>query len=289
MANVLNTILALGGLGETASAAVDSIKINSISHKVRDGRPVVMKTRTPASAQLAEAANLYFRLAEIPISFCADVKEWQRWEVGCFRMLNGDRFHAHTVGRNGVCADKLPGENLWDHVTRGTLTRPMIEAAAREFHRAHQIRSAHFRGPWSHGDATATNVIYDPTAGRARLIDFEIVHDRSLPAPTRHADDLLVFLLDLVGSVLSHQWLPYALCLINTYGEPEVTAEFRKRLVVPTGIARIWWNVRTSFANSAKVSRRLEKLRLALERVATLEVRRPLGHRRAGHKRHAST
>ena len=42
-------------------------------------------------------------------------------------------------------------------------------------------------------------VIYNQKTGRARLIDFELVHDRSLSAKSRHADDLLVFLLDILA------------------------------------------------------------------------------------------
>src|SRR5258705_8552538 len=56
-----------------------------------------------------------------------------------------------------------------------------------------------------------TNVIYDEKAHRARLIDFEIRHEKSLPAPARHADDLLVFLLDLVSRVSSRQWIRLAM------------------------------------------------------------------------------
>ena len=41
-----------------------------------------------------------------------------------------------------------------------------------------------------------TNVIYNEKT-RARLIDFEIRHEKSLPAAARHTDDLLVFLLDM--------------------------------------------------------------------------------------------
>src|SRR6266481_3944732 len=60
-----------------------------------------------------------------------------------------------------------------------------------------------------------TNVIYDEKAHRARLIDFEIRHEKSLPAAARYADDLLVFLLDMVGRVPNRQWLPFAICFLR--------------------------------------------------------------------------
>jgi hypothetical protein len=250
---------------EFAAAAVDFLKINSVSEKFRHGRPVVVKRRNGNSEKIAESANLYFRLADIPIRFWSDVKEWQRWEVNCFRMLNGDRFNVLPVGTRAVCADKLPGRSLWDHLTGGTLNRGMLQAAGKELRRAHQLWSDRFRGSWSHADATMTNFMYDEAANRARLIDFEIVHCKSLSARARHADDLLVFLLDLAAMAPKRQWLPLALCFIDAYGNEQVISEVSKHLTVPSGLARIWWNVRTSFTKPAKVKRRLEALRNALQ------------------------
>jgi len=109
------------------------------------------------------------------------------------------------------------------------------------------------------------NVIYDHATDRARLIDFEIVHDKSLPALSRHADDLLVFLQDMVGLVPSRQWLPFASCFLDAYGRPRVIAEIRKLLVVPTGLLGFWWTIRANFCDRARMRRRFAALRRALE------------------------
>jgi hypothetical protein len=69
----------------------------------------------------------------------------------------------------------------------------MLEATGREFRRAHQFWSDEFAGLWSHADATTINVIYNEKTGRARLIDFEIIHHKSLPPTARQADDLSLF------------------------------------------------------------------------------------------------
>jgi hypothetical protein len=244
-----------------ASRLVDSLKINSVSEKVRRGRRVVIKRRNGYSEQLAELSNLYFRIAGIPIRFWAKIKQWQRWEVNCFNLLNGDRFHASASGANTVVADKIPGETLWNHLNRGTLTRQMIEAAATELRRAHNFWSDELAGPWSHGDAGMNNVIYNNKTHRARLIDFEIVHDKSLPAQSRQADDLLVFLLDVIAVAPNPQWVALSLSFLNAYGNAAVISELQNQLALPSGMAWIWWSVRTSFANPAKVKRRLEKIR----------------------------
>jgi hypothetical protein len=272
-------------LSNVAARLVDSLKVSSVSERVRRGRRLVIKRRTVYSEPLAELANVYFRMAGIPIRFWARTEDWRRWEVKSFNMLNGDQFHARPSGVNTVYADKLPGRSLWDHLNDGTLTREMMEAAGQELRRAHQLWSDEFRNPWSHGDGGTNNVIYDEKTGRARLIDFEIVHKKSLPTKSRHADDLLVFLLDLMAVAPNPQWLVLALAFLNAYEDASVIAELKHQLALPKGMAWIWWGVRTSFANPAKVKRRLEKIRGV---IADLEYYRAFAAERARKTRRAS-
>ena len=272
-------------LSNAAARLVDSLKINSVSERVRRGRRFVMKRRNGYSEPLAELANMYFRMAGIQIRFWSKTEEWQQWEINCFNMLNGDRFRARALGANTVCADKLPGKSLWDHLNDGTVTQEMMEAAGHEFRRAHQFWSDEFRGPWSHADAGTNNVIYDDKTGRACLIDFEIVHEQSWPAKSRHADDLLVFLLDVMAVAPNPQWLSLAVAFLKAYDDASVIAELKNQLAVPTGIAWIWWGVRTSFANPAKVKKRLEKIRGV---TADLKHYRAFAARRARQRRRPS-
>ena len=273
-------------LSNATATFVDSLKLSSVSEKVRRGRRVVLKRRNAYSEQLADLANLYFRMSSIPIRFWSKAEDWRRWEAECFQMLNGDLFRVLPSRANTVCVDKLPGTSLWEHLNRGTLTRRMLEAAGRELRRIHQLWSDEFGGGWSHGDATLSNVIYDEETGRARMIDFEIVHDKSLPAKSRHADDLLVFLLDIVAVAPSRRWLPFALSFLNAYGDPVVIAELTDHLALPSGMAWIWWGVRTSFANPGKVKHRLTKLR---DVTAHLRYYRAFAAKRVRQRRRPST
>ncbi len=272
-------------LTNAAATFVDSLKISSTSEKSRRVRRVVIKRRNIYGEQLADLANLYFRMSGIPVRFWSKTEDWKRWEVKCFKMLNGDRFRASGSGTNTICVDKVPGESLWEHMNRGTLTRQMLEAAAREYWQAHQLWSDEFGGHWSHGDAAMTNVIYNEKTGRARLIDFELVHEKSLPAKSRHADDLLVFLLDILAIVPTRQWLPFALYFLNAYENARVLAALEDQLALPNGLAWIWWGVRTSFANPAKVKRRLAKLR---DVIANLGRHRAIAATRVRKRRRAS-
>jgi hypothetical protein len=274
------------GISHAATEFVESLKINSISEKRRRGRVVVIKRRNIYGETGADLINFYFRLADIPIRYLSNVRDWRRWEASCFQMLNGDCFRAKVTDARTVCLDKLPGPSLWDHMKQGTLNKRMLEAAGREYYRAHQFWRDEFDGPWSHGDASMPNVIYDEKTRRARLIDFEIMHEKSLPATARHADDLLIFLLDMVDTVPTRQWLPFTLCFVKAYADREVIEELRKRLVIPNGLALIWWNVRTNFAKSAKVKRRLGALRNAIGKLRLYPVA-PM--ERARRRRRAST
>ena len=247
-----------------ATATVDSVRINHVADRQRDGRPVFVKRRTAAGAKLARSANFYFQLAGIPIRYCSEVRNWQRWEVDCFNSLNGPAFSAVHVGRDTVSADRIPGRSLWEYMSDSALTPQMLEAAAHALRRAHEFWSDEFDDWWSHGDATTTNIIYNAETGRAHLIDFEMIHEKSLPPEARHADDLLVLLLDTVRLVPERQWLGFALHFLQAYGKPEVLAQLRTQLVLPRGLARIWYSVRTNFANRRSVNRRLGTLRRAL-------------------------
>ena len=225
---------------------------------------MVIKRRNVYGERAVDLINFYFRAAGIPIRYLREVREWRRWEARCFQMLNGDPFRTKVRDSRTVVLDKLPGDNLWDHMNRGTLTPRMLKAAGSEYRRAHHFKNEEFGSAWSHGDASMTNVIYNEKTGRARLIDFEIRHEKSLPATARQADDLLVFLLDLVARVPNRQWLPFAICFLRAYKDAAVICELKERLVVPTGPALIWWNVRTNFTGSAKLNRRFQALRSAI-------------------------
>ena len=254
-------------LSEAANQAINRIKINSITAEVRDEKHIWVKRRRWGSELIAGQANLFFQLAQGRVHLWVDPKKWQHWEVGCFRLLQEPRFHAWAEGPRAVCMDAVPGMHLYEHLKRGTLTMRAVEAAAMELRRAHQLWCAEFDDWWSHGDPHLDNVIYDAATNRARLIDFEVVHDKSLPAVLRQADDLLVFLQDLVCRVSSEQWLPFALGFIVAYERPDVVMELRKLLFVPAGLAGIWWRLRTENFERRELIRRVAALRHALDRM----------------------
>jgi hypothetical protein len=254
-------------------AIVSELKVNSIVEETVGGRSVFVKNRHLHGVELTALANFFFQLCKIPIRFQSNCRDWRRWEMKCFKMLNGDRFHIWSPDERTVIEEKLPGKTIWHHVTQGTLTPRMLQATAAELHRAHQLWSDEFQGPWSHGDATMENVVYDPNTDRARLIDFEIVHADSMSATARQADDLLVFLLDMAGTVSRSQWLPLALCFLQAYGDEKVIAKLTKRFALFGGLGWIWWEIRSNFTSPARLRRRLSSLRIAVTKLEASEQR----------------
>ena len=71
----------------------------------------------------------------------------------------------------------------------------------------------------------------------------------------------------------------------HAYGNAPVIAQLKNKLAPPTGMAWIWWGVRTSFANPTKVKRRLQKIAGV---VADLEYYRPFAAERVRKTRRAS-
>jgi len=250
---------------ETPPAA--SIHRNTLSTQFIDGRWMIVKRRTRIGRVIAGMANLYFRAAGIALRFWTDPKDWQRWEARWFCRLNKNA-ECSTPASAEIRQERLTGNSLWEHLQHRTLTEKMIAAAGREYRRAHSMHSDYYGGGWSHGDASMSNVIYDEASDQAHLIDFEIVHDRTLPAEVRQADDLLVFLLDLAGFAPRRRWMTWALGFLRAYGHKDPIAELQKVLQPPRGIARIWWKVRTNFKPSMRIRRRLQKLHRSLSRGA---------------------
>jgi hypothetical protein len=118
---------------------------------------------------------------------------------------------------------------------------------------------------WSHGDPNFGNVIFDQSAQRARLIDFETAHAATSSPDDRHADDITVFLLDPLGSVDEENLPAMAAAFLAGYTRPDIWELAKSRLVIPTGFGRLWWGIRTEYAPIGSLGRRLALLRQCLE------------------------
>lgn len=254
---------------------IDSIKINAITATSRGGRDFWVKRRRAASRLLIPCANAFFRAVGNPVEVLARRPEWQAWEVDSFHLLHGgEGFRAFTEGGSTVCAEQLPGVSLEEIAAEEGLRPPILAAAARELRRAHALPSARFQNSgWSHADPHIGNFLFDSATGRARLIDFEAAHHPHLSATERHADDLLVVIQCLMYYFKPEPWLAAATGFLRAYLAPEteeaeetaaIIAALRRRLCLPTGLARLWWAIRVGYIPAAECHRRLMALQQSL-------------------------
>jgi hypothetical protein len=251
-------------LDRIAGSLARGVRLNTVTWEGPPGREVILKRRNGFGRSIGPLANFFFRRTHAPVTL-ADDEEWRRRELEVFPVLNAP-YRAWSVDGRTICEEKLPGESLWSHLQRGTLTMRMMAAAGAELRRAHGLRIG--GRAWSHGDAAMGNILYDEEGGRAYLIDFELVHDAGLSEEARHAEDLCAVLFDLVSAVAEAEWMPDALAFLGAYGDWRVMAEVAKRLAVPRGVDLLWWKVRTNFVPARRVEERLGRVREVAEQWA---------------------
>lgn len=249
---------------DAARRWVDQIHVNINSLEERDGHRVCVKRRRRAARLVMGLANIFFRLARNPVEALSRVVDWREWEVEWFRRVHGPEFLAGVECDGAIWVEMLPGESLNRRLADGTLEPAHLAAAGAELRRAHAMECPYYGGKWSHGDSHTGNFIFDPATGRARLMDFEVRHHRSLSDEERQSDDLLVLLQDVCGRCRADAWLPLAREFLAGYGREEIVALLGKKLRVPHGIPRLWWAVRTTWLPREELERRVAALREVL-------------------------
>lgn len=170
----------------------------------------------------------------------SDSVAWQGWEMQSYEVLHGRA--CLSILKDALLIEPLPGRSLKNYLESGALTKTMLQAAGREFKRCHAL----LNGGWSHGDPHLDNVLYDEVTKRAYLIDIETRHDSRLSAPECHADDLLVFLLDLLGRDSAACWLEHSRIFLESYADVEVLVALARRLIMPRGLELVLWKTRTN-------------------------------------------
>jgi Lipopolysaccharide kinase (Kdo/WaaP) family len=236
---------------------IDAVRVNVTTEIVRDGRRLLLKRRRKGCSALVACGNVFLALARSNIVMFPSVRAWQAWELHSYALLHGGGRRAAAVGRDAIVVEALPGETLARRLARGGVTPAMMAAAARELGRAHALA-------WSHGDPHLGNVLYDEAADRAYLIDFETRHEPRLNALERHADDVLVLLMDVMASEASPRWLELARAFVAAYPARAPFGLVHDRLSPPDGLARVLWRIRTHHRPAHWIIERASALRALL-------------------------
>ena len=222
-----------------------------------------IKRRRRTAPPVLAAANLFW-LAGARVRAIEHAPRWQRW-----RWIASASCTA-TVSKRGrkacaVAAEVMRlGFPLAHELDAGRLTPVQAAAAGRELRRAHEARCAAFGGAWSHGDPHTGNFVYDPDEGPCAADRLRSHAPTTLSADDRQTDDLLIFLQDVIGRIDPQQWLPVASAFLDGYDRAEIIARLPAQLVLPRGLPRLWWAIRTSYLPTPEIERRLDSLSAAI-------------------------
>lgn len=238
---------------------IDAIRINKTVEVQYGTKTFLLKRRYAGRSGIIWAGNLFLMLSNSQIVMFPDAKAWQEWEIHSFRLLY--RAECMPVGTNAVMSEKLPGMSLKHYLEARLLDGIIMEAAGREFRRAHALHSSLTGRLWSHGDPHLDNVLFDPETRNAYLIDFETQHWKNLDATQCHVDDLLVFLLDLMGRSPDAHWKSLSQIFLTSYGQTEIFPNLNKRLMMPRGLKSVLWKTRTANMATKDFRYRLTELR----------------------------
>jgi hypothetical protein len=244
---------------------IDAVPVNRTRECFIGGKRFLLKRRRWGRGAVIVLGNAFLKLSHSRISMFPRSKAWQQWEIHSYQLLY-DRT-CLPILNDVIRVEPLPGRSLRDYLDDGRLSAVMMRAAGAEFKRAHALLSPELDGLWSHGDPHLNNVLYDKVSGCAYLIDFETRHETQLSAVERHADDLLVLLLDLIGRDRSMDWFALSRAFLDAYDDAAVLQALSARLTVPRGLELALWKTRTNHLETDVLRERLELLHQLIENV----------------------
>jgi hypothetical protein len=231
---------------------------------------VIIKRRRWYGSIVIWLGNRFLALANSGVEMFVSAREWVAWEQHCVGLLHADLSPVLAGPGPSVRLPAMPGTSLRRLLEQGDLCPNALVAAARELRRAHRTHCSFFGAGWSHGDLHLDNILYDGET--ASLIDFDTRHVLGIDETRRHADDLKVFLLELIAAP-PDQWRDLATAFLSEYGEAHVLNELSGQLAVPRSFAKILWYTRTDCRPDNEIVPRLKILRETIRQMIS-DVRR---------------
>jgi hypothetical protein len=226
---------------------------HAIVNRVRREGARWVKTRLYRGRFIITPGNVYLRWARAGFTMHTSPEAWAKYELGAYRALYGGDA-AGEVSSRSIWTRHLEGESLKTRPTADALHAGGVELA-----RAHATLVDGV--PFSHGDLHLKNLLYDEAAKVAHIIDFETPHDDGLGAVERHADDLYVLVLDLLGTTSEDRSPELARALFDGYARAEVLAALRARLDVERAfLPRALQIVRSNYLRRGELRRRFDDL-----------------------------
>jgi hypothetical protein len=209
-------------MNDLLGKALAGARLCRVTKTTCDGATFFHKKRHPYAAILIWVAEAFLQ----PPFHVLPERDWLEWEPRLYRQFYGLRVEAGSAGQ--LILPALPGLVLADYLRLtgdAELKMQAFEAALLALRQLHQSRVCFPGGieaSFSHGDATARNVIYDPLKRRARWFDFETMHNLNRSPAWRQADDLRAFTYSAVAHLPESSLGQAARCVVTMYSDPAV-------------------------------------------------------------------
>jgi hypothetical protein len=190
----------------------------STARIVRDGGGCqVQKRRSVHAPLLVWMGDPLVRILDAGVRVLPQ-REWEERERELYRSLRGTSIRVDADGT--LVLPCLAGETL-----ATLLAGPELEASVRTraIDAAVVALSAFHQRGFTHGDATAENVMVDLDTGAAHWFDFETVHDSARPVVWRRADDVRALLVSCLVRLAPERRAESLRVILDVYGDEEVT------------------------------------------------------------------
>lgn len=163
--------------------------------------------------------------------------DWLSWETLLYSELHAMSVEAADDCGWAVLLPALPGEVAGELIAQREMDidgmSPILIAAVYALKDLHSRSIRYPDGivrPFSHGDATIWNVLYDHRDGEARWFDFETVHRCAMRDDERHADDLKALLFSAASLVDRCFWDRLNAVVLSAYSRPCVIEALSRSL-----------------------------------------------------------
>lgn len=182
-----------------------------------DGTQRVRKHRLFYAPLLLWMAGPLVRVLDAGVRVLSQ-RDWEQREREVYETVYGTSIRVDTDGM--LVLPRVPGETL-----AALLENPRLDGSNRR--RAIELAVValaefHSKG-FTHGDASAENVIVDVEGGTAHWIDFEIIHDSKRPVAWRRADDVRALLATCVLRTDREDVAQTLDLIVDAYGDKKVT------------------------------------------------------------------
>jgi len=190
-----------------------------------------IRARTWYAACLIPPGNWYLTWLSTGVSILP-TRRWLDWECRMHAELSP--LLAQRAGRRLVLP-RIAGESLADILSSPTpdplhkdRAVRLAAAALVRTHRHHVLWPDGVTRPFSHGDATARNVLCDVAGGRATWIDFETLHDPRRTVAWRQADDLRALIWSAAESIGSGAYEALCTAILDSVSAAAVLHELAR-------------------------------------------------------------